>query len=71
VRVKTKVKEAKQPEQTRAKGRLREVVEVIPTTSDEAPREADNLARTTAIASERTLRKIWDTPEEDEAWQHL
>ncbi len=27
--------------------------------------------RVTALASEQALRKIWDTPEEDEAWQHL
>ena len=27
--------------------------------------------RVTALASERALSKIWDTPEEDEAWQHL
>ena len=27
--------------------------------------------RATALASEATLAKIWDTPEEDEAWQDL
>ena len=27
--------------------------------------------RVTALASEQALIKIWDTPEEDEAWQHL
>lgn len=27
--------------------------------------------RSTALASERALSRIWDTPEEDEAWQHL
>lgn len=25
----------------------------------------------TAIASEKALAKLWDTPEEDEAWSHL
>ena len=29
------------------------------------------LARQTALASEAALAKIWDTPEEDEAWRHL
>ncbi|KXS40600.1 MAG: AbrB family transcriptional regulator [Methanolobus sp. T82-4] len=24
-----------------------------------------------AIASEKSLAEFWDTPEEDEAWQHL
>ena len=28
-------------------------------------------SRLTALASEKTLSKIWDTPEEDEAWQDL
>jgi hypothetical protein len=32
---------------------------------------SDRTARLTAIAGENTLKKIWDTPEEDEAWQHL
>ena len=27
--------------------------------------------RVTALASEQALSKIWNTPEEDEAWQHL
>ena len=27
--------------------------------------------RATALASEATLAKIWDTPEEDEAWADL
>ena len=31
----------------------------------------ESLARQTALASELTLAKIWDTPEEDEAWRHL
>jgi len=30
-----------------------------------------SLARQTALAAEATLAKIWDTPEEDEAWRHL
>ena len=30
-----------------------------------------SLARLTALASEPTLKKLWDTPEEDEAWRHL
>ncbi|MEA1984797.1 MAG: AbrB/MazE/SpoVT family DNA-binding domain-containing protein [Euryarchaeota archaeon] len=25
----------------------------------------------TAIASEKSLAKVWDTPEEDEAWSYL
>ncbi|MDG6245113.1 MAG: AbrB/MazE/SpoVT family DNA-binding domain-containing protein [Methanolobus sp.] len=25
----------------------------------------------TALASERSLSKLWDSPEEDEAWDHL
>jgi hypothetical protein len=29
------------------------------------------LARLTALASERALSRIWDTPEEDAAWAHL
>jgi hypothetical protein len=29
------------------------------------------LARQTALASESTIARIWDTPEEDEAWRHL
>ena len=29
------------------------------------------LARATAVASEPALARIWATPEEDEAWQHL
>ena len=28
-------------------------------------------ARLTAVASEKTLAKIWDTPEENAAWTHL
>ena len=33
--------------------------------------QEDNEGRTTALLSEPTLSKIWDTPEEDSAWQHL
>lgn len=28
-------------------------------------------AEVTALLSEEALSRIWDTPEEDEAWQHL
>lgn len=28
-------------------------------------------ARSAALAGEAALDKIWDTPQEDEAWQHL
>ena len=31
----------------------------------------ENLGRMTALASESVLRSLWDTPEEDAAWQHL
>lgn len=30
-----------------------------------------SLARQTSLASEQTIRKLWDTPEEDEAWRGL
>src|SRR5579862_184027 len=33
--------------------------------------EANDDGRATALASERVLSKIWDTPEEDDAWRHL
>jgi hypothetical protein len=33
--------------------------------------EASDNARNTALAGEHALSKIWDTPEEDEAWRHL
>ncbi len=29
------------------------------------------LVKGTALASEYTLRQLWDTPEEDEAWRDL
>jgi hypothetical protein len=29
------------------------------------------LSRATALASEPALARVWDTPEEDVAWQHL
>jgi hypothetical protein len=35
------------------------------------PRDLEDTARLTALASERALSKIWDTPEEDAAWAHL
>lgn len=34
-------------------------------------RDGVSLARQTALLAEPTLRKIWDTPEEDEAWRDL
>ena len=37
----------------------------------EASQGEGNLGRLTAIASEQSLGKIWDTPEEDEAWRNL
>lgn len=33
--------------------------------------EEEPLGLFTAMASEDVLAGIWDTPEEDEAWQHL
>ncbi|MGI4787602.1 MAG: plasmid mobilization protein [Janthinobacterium lividum] len=36
----------------------------------EIPDLPEDLGRACALASEATLRKFWDTPEEDEAWQH-
>jgi hypothetical protein len=30
-----------------------------------------DLGRATALASEQTLRKFWDTPEEEEAWRSM
>lgn len=36
-----------------------------------AASSARNLSDLTTLASEETLREIWDTPEEDEAWAHL
>jgi uncharacterized protein (DUF1778 family) len=37
----------------------------------EVPPEAMPLAQQTALLSEAALRRLWDTPEEDEAWRHL
>ncbi len=34
-------------------------------------RAAIPLGRTTALASAPALTRLWDTPEEDTAWQHL
>ncbi len=31
----------------------------------------EDLALATRLAGEATLRRIWDTPEEDEAWRDL
>ena len=33
--------------------------------------DEEDLGLLTALASENALSGIWDTPEEDEAWQHL
>ena len=40
-------------------------------TDGRAEDEKELLARATVKASEPALRKIWDTPEEDETWQDL
>jgi hypothetical protein len=32
---------------------------------------SEKMARITAMVSDKTLAKIWDTPEEDAAWAHL
>jgi hypothetical protein len=45
-----------------------ESISVENTGKDNGP---DRMARLTAITAQNTLKKIWDTPEEDEAWQHL
>lgn len=37
----------------------------------EIPDLPEDLGRACALASEATLRKFWDTSEEDEAWQHV
>ena len=34
-------------------------------------RQNEESGRVTALLSERSLAKIWDTPEEDEAWRDL
>ena len=31
----------------------------------------ENLAHLTMLAAEPVLSRVWDTPEEDEAWKHL
>jgi hypothetical protein len=38
---------------------------------DLAQRALPSEGRAMALMSEAALRKIWDTPEEDEAWSHL
>jgi len=35
----------------------------------EIPDLPEDLGRACALASEATLRKFWDTPQEDEAWR--
>ena len=37
---------------------------------EELPEE-EALGRLTMLAAEPSLSRIWDTPEEDEAWKHL
>jgi len=37
----------------------------------EIPDLPEDLGRACALASEATLRKFWDTPEEDKAWQDM
>ena len=31
----------------------------------------DDASRATIMGSEATMRRLWDTPEEDAAWKHL
>jgi len=33
--------------------------------------EEDDASLATIMGSEATMRRLWDTPEEDEAWKHL
>ncbi len=37
----------------------------------EIPDLPEDLGRATAIASEQTLRKFWDTPEAEAAWRNI
>lgn len=37
----------------------------------EIPDLPDDLGRACAVASEATLQKFWDAPEEDEAWRNM
>lgn len=37
---------------------------------EELPEE-ESLGRLTMLAAEPVLSRVWDTPEEDEAWKHL
>jgi len=37
----------------------------------EIPDLPEDLGRACAFASEATLRKFWDTPEEDKAWRDM
>lgn len=48
-------------------------VAVIATDSHIEIRPLDDVEKRmgTAIASEKALAKLWDTPEEDEAWEYL
>ena len=39
--------------------------------ADDAAPNMIPLSRATALASEPALARLWDTPEEDAAWQHL
>jgi hypothetical protein len=40
-------------------------------TADDAAPDMIPLSRATALASEPALTRLWDTPEEDAAWQYL
>ncbi len=33
--------------------------------------DKDDASLATIVGSEATMRRLWDTPEEDEAWKHL
>jgi hypothetical protein len=39
--------------------------------TEDASEETIPLSHATAIASEPALARLWETPEEDAAWQHL
>jgi hypothetical protein len=39
--------------------------------TEDAAQDTIPLSRATALAGEQALARLWDTPEEDAAWQHL
>ena len=39
--------------------------------AEDAAQEMIRLSRVTALAGEPALARLWDTPAEDAAWQHL